>query len=790
MFVSETDNLLTQESTSTFVNKMCDQRNDFNPNNVKKYYMNQTHHFSPQAKRFEDNLFNKDNFLSLDSTIKYQDLDYISAEDIFGSNYLIFEEKIELDDVKNSNTSNNYFLSVVASITQFPVLIYNLFRTREVNQQGFYEIILFVDGEWQIVVLDSFFPVQKGTKNLIFTKPNNNELWVLLLEKAWSKINKGYLSKTTPSDAFLALTGFNCETINNKSNKQDLWSKLSNNKYNLICTGTNNNNKKLLNSYGIQQDYSYLIVSAEEGVVEGETIRLIKLKNPRGLKTWNGSWSENSHRWTKEAKKAFKITQSKEENHYFYMDFDDYCFYFTSTCICYFQSNSYFKSFELIRENSDKEIPFVYCISIEETVTTGFSVFCKGEKENNSSFTSMVLAKIEDNKFVDITGCCSAQNINIIRTFQRGNYVLWIYLDKEVGRKDNYIVRLSSESLFSFRFFGQDKEFKIIKEIIKSGVIQEIREDQRKEELNKFVKTDFKGTGLGYLLVDNMSNSNSYKITINSKGLLNMRLLPPYDSNIDSFELYCQPESKTIVLGIINSLSSRSSFFLELNSTLISNEFFNHNGKNELVIHKDFVGYFDENFENPCFDYYLKDFRVELETKFDKIKNNLNMLQTEYPLQLAEIMKVEPLKDNIECSWSNIEFYENGYYLGEVNLNNQRHGRGFYQWNSGEIYIGQWQEGERTGLGKMYNIHGKLSYEGEYVNGKKHGKGSMYLDNGDMYKGDFKNDLFNGTGTYTWSDSICWTGSFVEDKLHGMGIFVFTNGKSKLREFNMGELVD
>jgi len=42
------------------------------------------------------------------------------------------------------------------------------------------------------VVIDSFFPFLESYNELIFAKPNGNELWVILLEKAWAKFLGAY----------------------------------------------------------------------------------------------------------------------------------------------------------------------------------------------------------------------------------------------------------------------------------------------------------------------------------------------------------------------------------------------------------------------------------------------------------------------------------------------------------------------------------------------------------------------------------------------------------------------
>ena len=90
-----------------------------------------------------------------------------------------------------------YFMSTLSAIAEFPSLIFQLFRTQEVMENGFYEIVLFIDGEWQIVFMDDYLPIKNGTEFLAFagkykTVDKKNELCVSLLEKAWAKINGGY----------------------------------------------------------------------------------------------------------------------------------------------------------------------------------------------------------------------------------------------------------------------------------------------------------------------------------------------------------------------------------------------------------------------------------------------------------------------------------------------------------------------------------------------------------------------------------------------------------------------
>lgn len=83
-----------------------------------------------------------------------------------------------------------------------------MFVTKEYNEQGIYELRVCKNGEWQNVIVDDYFPCFPNA-GPIFSRSNGNELWVLLLEKAYAKVHGGYKTLTggLPYEAMMDLTG-------------------------------------------------------------------------------------------------------------------------------------------------------------------------------------------------------------------------------------------------------------------------------------------------------------------------------------------------------------------------------------------------------------------------------------------------------------------------------------------------------------------------------------------------------------------------------------------------------
>lgn len=61
------------------------------------------------------------------------------------------------------------------------------------NEEGVYRVRICKNGEWQSVTVDDYFPcfVNGGP---IFSTTAENELWILILEKAYAKLHGSYLA--------------------------------------------------------------------------------------------------------------------------------------------------------------------------------------------------------------------------------------------------------------------------------------------------------------------------------------------------------------------------------------------------------------------------------------------------------------------------------------------------------------------------------------------------------------------------------------------------------------------
>lgn len=72
-------------------------------------------------------------------------------------------------------------------------MLERLFVTKFYNEEGVYRVKLCKNGEWTTVTIDDYFPCYPDG-GPIFTTCTNNDLWILILEKAYAKLHGTYLA--------------------------------------------------------------------------------------------------------------------------------------------------------------------------------------------------------------------------------------------------------------------------------------------------------------------------------------------------------------------------------------------------------------------------------------------------------------------------------------------------------------------------------------------------------------------------------------------------------------------
>ena len=116
-------------------------------------------------------------------------------------------------------------MAAMACLAEVRGGIDNLFLTKEFDPRGRYTIQLFdgtadnCRGAWRKFTIDDFIPCDKrawnegnGVAKPKFSQPNGNELWVMLLEKAFAKLCGSYKNLEAGSTiwALRAMTGDMC----------------------------------------------------------------------------------------------------------------------------------------------------------------------------------------------------------------------------------------------------------------------------------------------------------------------------------------------------------------------------------------------------------------------------------------------------------------------------------------------------------------------------------------------------------------------------------------------------
>jgi len=159
---------------------------------------------------------------------KWQTLVWKRPSEVYGDGNFTLYDKIDPNDILQGDCGDCYFLSGLASLAEYPDRIKRIFLTQEINEAGCYAVQFYICGEKRTVVVDDRFPYCPHKERWAFSRTSSsNEIWVLIVEKAWAKVFGSYqrIEAGTTGEALNPLTG--CPTKffihDDVKSKEHLW---------------------------------------------------------------------------------------------------------------------------------------------------------------------------------------------------------------------------------------------------------------------------------------------------------------------------------------------------------------------------------------------------------------------------------------------------------------------------------------------------------------------------------------------------------------------------------------
>ena len=368
-------------------------------------------------------------------------------------------------DVIQGELGDGYFLSTLSALAENPKNITNIIQNSKVSD-GAYEATIYIHGEPVKVSVDDSFPVANASK-IAFAGINDNtgSIWPMILEKIWAKCNKSYedIIPGNSSDAFEFLTP---APFDNYFHTQDISSSLfniiqeaSNKNYIILAdiTETKNTNLDTLSKMGLITNHAYSVIgTAVLKKPNGNEIQLIKMKNIWGTNEWIGDWSDKSLKWTQEFKKAVGL-QEKEDG-IFWMSYDDYLQFYTTTHIAQVYSNFNYNVIKM----KNKEEQNICKIHVERGGSGYFMLNLKNTRIynnlKNQNYTNpycsvMVIKKKAENNFEYIGGDSGKKDRYYIPApeMEKGDYYMVVTFPK--NNKNNLVQEKNeyNQTEFSFR---------------------------------------------------------------------------------------------------------------------------------------------------------------------------------------------------------------------------------------------------------------------------------------------------------------------------------------------------
>ena len=455
----------------------------------------------------------------------WENITWARAENIFASkNYQVFWKGINKEDIIQGGLGDCYFLSAVAALCEFPELIQKLFLFKEKSDEHCYGCYFRINGIWKLVLVDDYFPCYGSWgKNFAFSSTNGNELWVILLEKAWAKLNGNYAKAIggEPHEIFQVITNAYSRKIRvNNISKKDLWEvfKEAMDNHFIMTAGTSGDVYNLnLEELGLAPGHAYTLLEVKEVITLNGKEKLMHLRNPWGNGEWSGDWSDASRKWTNEFRNQCGNYERKDDGS-FWMSYDDFRAYYVVVGICHLYQDYKYSVLHIPKSNTSLG-PCLTRIEVQNDNThCYFMLHQKNERFilKNFEYQKPVLCYImlvdSNNKYIKANYNCE-NNVAVEVNLNKGIYYMISDINFRYIQNKQHGYNLSSYGSSPVELYPEN--YKNIEEIFKYGIYSycKLNIDPQNQSSGKlyYSKRSESEFSFSFVLFENESN---YDITI------------------------------------------------------------------------------------------------------------------------------------------------------------------------------------------------------------------------------------------------------------------------------------